>query len=153
MQWTRESPKYRRACHIRRNFDKAYDRLKRDWAEKFLSVDREDSDSAPLDLLVKNSTNAEIGDWRLQEGDRQAKKLRRGKVLIESALWIGHSRFPALQTVWLFLLYVLLDSLYILLFSDWTLWLLCLIFWVNETKLSLLTPQKRPPKPLQYPMC
>ena len=25
-------------------------------------------------------------DWRLQEGDRQAKKLRRGKVLIESAL-------------------------------------------------------------------
>ena len=85
MQWTRESPYYRRACHIRRNFDKAYDRLKRDWAEKFLSVDREDSDSAPLDLLVKNSTNAEIGDWRLQEGDRQAKKLRRGKVLIKSA--------------------------------------------------------------------
>ena len=46
-------------CYIRRNFDKAYDRLKRDWAEKFLSVDREDSDSAPLDLVVKNSTNAE----------------------------------------------------------------------------------------------
>ena len=72
-------------CHIRRNFDKAYDRLKRDWAEKFLSVDREDSGSAPLDLVVKNSTNAEIGDWRLQEGDRQAKKLRRGKVLTKSA--------------------------------------------------------------------
>ena len=36
-------------CHIRRNFDKAYDRLKRDWAEKFLIIDREDSDSAPLE--------------------------------------------------------------------------------------------------------
>ena len=31
-----------------RNFDKVYDGLKRDWAEKFLSVDKEDIDSAPL---------------------------------------------------------------------------------------------------------
>ena len=35
-------------CHIRRNFDTAYDRLKRDWVEKFLSVDKEDIDRAHL---------------------------------------------------------------------------------------------------------
>ena len=72
MQWTRESPYYRRACHIRRNFDKAYDRLKRDWAEKFLSVDREDSDSAPLE-----SSGEEQHERGTSSAGSEAKKWNR----------------------------------------------------------------------------
>ena len=50
-------------CHIRWNFDTAYDRLKRDWVEKFLSVDKEDIDRAHLE-----STYCESGwpEWILQ---------------------------------------------------------------------------------------
>ena len=67
-------------CHIRWNFDTAYDRLKRDWVEKFLSVDKEDIDRAHLESTGEqqhehgaSSSSSDLQlDWELHKPRSEA---------------------------------------------------------------------------------
>ena len=60
-------------CHIRRNFDAAYDRLKRDWVEKFLSVDKKETIRFTCEVKQYLSTKSDLAE-------RTGMKVDPGKV-------------------------------------------------------------------------